>query len=357
MKIFIQALELNLTPDELKKAIPEEKLNQLKGKGVLQAYTLAHEGVSHPKVLGEGNQVLKWPRAVIHRIAEKIKDGTKFFVGHGDNTNDHDGRRSVGEVITSFVKDIGGRLSHIIIGHFPDEQNVKDMDVCSMEADIYTDDENVVGDVNEISGIALGSSDKENPAFPGALRLGTVQCFDESRDDKKSRQKEQDMALTFEEVKKAVREMNIHPWQLFELDDIKNDRVFSKTFTEIESLRNENTQLKKDKEEVETKSKDAIRQLDITQSKDKLNTFMEDLTDKQKSFITARFKPENLEDLTDDGIKKFVENTKKEFADTAKLFGEKATETTKSGAGESEETTEENMEDEALKIMGVKPNG
>lgn len=227
-----------------------------------------------------------------------------------------------------------------------------------MEADIYTDNENIVGDVNEISGIALGSSNMENPAFPGALRLGTVQCFDEGGENQNQRQKEKDMALTFEEVKKAVREMNIHPWQLFDLDDIKNDRIFSKTFTELESLRNENTTLKKEKDDIENKSKDAIRQLDVSKSKEKLNTFMEDLTDKQKKFITARFKPENLEDLTDDGIKKFVENTKKEFADTAKLFGEEAVTTTKSGEQTSEEDdASKSMEDKALELMGVKPNG
>ncbi len=79
--------------------------------------------------------MLKWPRAVIRRLAEKITEGTKFFIGHG-NTNAHEGRESVGEVIASFVKEISGRLSHIIIGHFPNSESVKEMDVCSMEANI-----------------------------------------------------------------------------------------------------------------------------------------------------------------------------------------------------------------------------
>lgn len=292
---------------------------------------------------------------MIHRIAQKIKEGTKFFLGHGA-TNSHEGRESVGEVIASFVKDIGGRLSHIIIGHFPDETKVKDMDVCSMEADIYTDNENVVGDVNEISGIALGSSDKENPAFPGALRLGTVQCFDEGEKNKTSN-KEKKMALTFEEVKSAIRDMNIHPWQLYDLDDIKNDRVFSKAFTELESLRNENEKLKKDNEEIQTKSKEAVRQLDITNAKKQLDAVMEGLTDKQKTFITKRFNPDSQEDLTEDGLKKFVENAKKEFAETARLFGAEGETGGKPKSGESEETSSEDMEEEALKLMGVKPNG
>ena len=291
---------------------------------------------------------------MIRRVAEKIKEGTKFFLGHGDNTNAHEGRQSVGEVLSSFVKEIGGRLSHIIIGHFPDENKVRDMDVCSMEADVYTDTDNIVGDINEISGIALGSSDVENPAFPGALRLGTVQCFDEGEKDKQ-RKKEKIMALTFEEVKEAVRSMNIHPWQLYSIDDIKNDRIFSKSFTELESLRNENVTLKKEKGEIEEKSKDAIRQADIVKAKSQLDTHMEDLTDKQKKFIVKRFDPESLEDLSEDGLKKFVEDSKKEFAETAKLFGDQ--ETKVSDGGTSEESSSGNMEEEALKTLGVKPNG
>ncbi|MHA1302146.1 MAG: hypothetical protein ACTSPI_00390 [Candidatus Heimdallarchaeaceae archaeon] len=350
MKIYIQALELNLNPEDLKKAIPEEKLKKLKGKGILQAYTLAHEGMSRPKVLGEGNQVLKWPRAVIRRIAEKIKEGTKFFLGHGE-TNAQEGRTPVGEVLSSFVKEIGGRLSHIIIGHFPDEEKVKEMDICSMEADVYTDNENIVGDVNEISGIALASSDTESPAFPGALRLGTVQCFNESGQN--LRRKEKDMALTFEEVRAAVRQMNIFPHQLYNIEEIKNDRTFSKIFTDNETLKIENEKLKKENADIQNKSKEAIRQLDITKATAKLETFMEDLTDKQKKFITKQFKPELLEKLDDDGIKEFIENSKKEFAETAKLFGAEVLTDTKKTSNESEEDEDKTMAEKALKELGV----
>jgi len=348
MKIYIQALELSLNPEEIKKAIPAEKLKVLEGKGILQAYTLAHEGMSWPKVLGEGKQNLKWPRAVIQKIAEKIKEGTKFFLGHGE-TNAQEGRESVGEILASFVKEIGGCLSHIVIGHFPNEEKVKNMDVCSMEADIYTDNENIVGDVNEISGIALASSDKENPAFPGAFRLGAVQCFN---GDKKK--KENNHMITFEEVKTAVREMNIAPHRLYEVEDIKDDKTFSKIITENETLKTENEKLKKESTDIETKSKEAIRKLDETKAKETLDTFMEDLTDKQKTFIAKEFKPELLEKLDDEGIKEFVENAKKEFTETAKLFGSTETITPKSKeTGNKEEDEDKTMADKALTELGV----
>jgi len=351
MKIFVQALEVNLSQEELRNAIPEEKRKALQGKGVLQAYTLAHEGVSRPKVLGEGNQILKWPRAVIRRIAEKIKEGTKFFLGHGAD-NSHDGRESVGEVVSSFLKEIGGRLSHIIVGHFPDAKKVQNMDVCSMEADVYTDQENTVGDINEISGIALGSSDGESPAFPGAIRLGTVQCFEDDESEQNPVKKEKKQ-MTFEEVKQAVRAMNIFPNQLYDVDDLKNDRVFSKVFTEVESLRTSNEKLKAENEDIQNKSKEAIRQLDVTKATKTLDAHLENLTDKQKEFIKKRFSPEKQEDLSEDGLKRFVEDSKKEFAETAKLFGASVTDTTEKKAESEEETSDDaaSMEAEALKIL------
>ncbi len=350
MKILIQALELNLNLEDLKKSIPEEKLKALKGKGILQAYTLAHEGVSQPKVIGEGKQILKWPRAVIRIISEKIKEGTKFFLGHGE-TNSNEGRKSVGEVVTSFVKEIGGRLSHIIIGHFPNEDKVRNMDVCSMEADIYTDNENIVGDINNISGVALASSDVENPAFPGALRLGTVQCFDTKIKNKEKKT----MPMTFEEIKTAIRDMNVFPWQLFTIEEFKNDRVFGKLFEDNSKLKVENEKLSKENKEVLDKSKEAIHKLDVSKSEVKLETFMKDLTDKQKIFIKKQFQPEKLENLSDEGLKKFIEDSKKEFAETAKLFGRGTQEdSSKNNDSGSEKTdTSGTMEDKALKELGV----
>ena len=290
---------------------------------------------------------------MIRRIAEKIEEGTKFFLGHSD-TNEHDGRESVGEVISSFVKEIGGRLSHIIIGHFPDEEKVKNMDVCSMEADIYTDNENIVGDINKISGVALASSDVENPAFPGALRLGTVQCFDESEKNKNLRNKEK-KRMTFEEVKVAIREMNIFPHQLFDMEEIKNDRTFSKIFTENETLKVNNDKLAKENKEILDKNKEAIRQVDISGAEAKLDTFMKDLTEKQKTFITKQFKPEAMEKLNDEGIKEFIENSKKEFAETAKLFGSGIEENFLKGKGNGNEESSSSgtMEEQALKELGV----
>lgn len=279
---------------------------------------------------------------MIRQLAEKIKTGTKFFIGHKE-TNAQDNRESVGEILTSFVKEIGGKLANVIIGHFPNKEKVENLDICSMEADVYTDNENIVGDINDISGIALGNSDKENPAFPGALRLSTVQCFNKEGDK---------MAITFEEIKKAIRDMNIHPWQLFTQDDIKNDREFSKIFTENTTLKVEKEKLEKEKKELEDKSKGALKKIAVSESATQLDKLMEEgYTDKQKEFIKERFNPEALEDLSKENLQKHLETEKKEFAKTARLFG--VAEESRSKEDIKKSAEELTVEEEALKLMGV----
>ena len=353
MKIFIQASELNLNPERLKKMIPPEKLESLKGKGILQAYLLAHEGISRPKILGEGQQELKWPKSTIHRLCQKIKEGTKFFIHHNED-NSHDDRKSVGEVLVSVLENIKGKLSNIVVGYFPDKNIVSDMNTCSMEADVDTSMENIVGDINEVTGIALGNSDKENPAFPGAIRLSTVQCFDIQN----KKPGEGDKQVTFEELKTGIRELNIRPWQVFTLDDFKNDRVFGKLFEENSTLKAENERLNKDNKEIVSKNEKALRLVDVSKAEEKIKELTgEGYTDKQIEFIMGRFNPETMEDLTDKGLETFLEESKKDFADTAKLFG--VAEKSDASAGKEKKEGEEeegdlSMEAQALKEIGVK---
>lgn len=304
--------------------------------------------------------MLKWTRAVIRTLAQKIKIGTKFFIGHGDNTNQHGDREGVGTVLASFVKDIGGKVSNVIIGHFPNAESVKDMDAVSMEADIYADSDNIVGDITEVTGIALANSDVNNPAFPGALRLSSIQCFDTEKN--KNLEKENimgDHVITFQEVISFVKEHNVWPHQLFNVDSLKGDREFGKLFDSNTVLTETNTKLKKELDE----SKVTVTKLQSDAKEgvagDRLKElFPKDLTDKQKQFITKRFKPDTLDDLSDDNIKKYIEEGRNDFAETAKLFGvadnkQSGTESTEKEKSDESGAGESSPETEALKLIGV----
>lgn len=336
MRIEIQAMETSLTPEEMKSLIPSEIRKNLKS-GVLQAYILAQEGVSQPKVLGKGQRILKWPRAVIRQLADRVKAGTKFFLDHNSD-NSVDGREALGEVVSSTLKDIGGKLSNIIIGHFPEAERVKDLDVCSMETNILTHERenDLVSDLEDVSGVALGSSIKDNPAFTGARRLATIQCFENQGGESKPGEGEKKkMEITFEDVKKAIKDMNIFPWQLFDEEQMRKDKVFGEMLAERDKLKSELTSTKENLEKTKKDSENAIKASQKATAKTRLKELLPDgLTEKQNQFIMDNFDPDKIEDLEDDGLKSYVESSQKEYSRLAKMFGvsENGKETENSGS-------------------------
>ena len=300
---------------------------------------------------------------MIHRLTQKIKQGTKFFIDHGKDSNSHNGRKEVGTVLASMVKEINGKLSSVIIGHFPNVESVKEMDAVSMEAGISVseDDTSLVDDVNEVTGIALANSDINSPAFPGALRLSSIQCF-ENTDENKTLEKENTMGdhvITFQDVETFVKEHNVWPHQLYTLDNLKGDREFNKIIDEnarlVADTKKLTTELDESKASVAKLEKDGKSIIAADRLKE---LFPKDLTDKQKQFITSRFKPDTLEDFSDETINKFIEEGRNDFAETAKLFGVANTKQsgTKEKSDESDSTSGEGdstPEDEALKLIGV----
>ena len=168
MTVIIQAMQAKVTPEEVKSKLTPEQLKKAKGK-VLVPYTVAEEGKSNPAVEGQ-HQVLTWPRAVIEKVKNKIKSGTKLFHRHG-KTNSHAGRKPVGEILTTYTKEIGGKLRAISIACM-DAAEAAIFDICSIEAAVYMDD-GIVGDVENITALAVDNSKNDKPAFANAKRMNS----------------------------------------------------------------------------------------------------------------------------------------------------------------------------------------
>lgn len=350
MEVRVQATEKTLTPEELRSLVPAAKLAKLAGKGQIRAYTLAHEGVTKPRIVGEGTQTLTWPRKVIEQLKGIVKEGTKFFVGHNAD-NSTNGRKSIGEVITTTAKEIAGKLHNIVIGHFPDDSYSDEYDVISMEANVALrpDNPSVVDRIKDFTGIAAASSNKESPAFPGAVLQATIQCFEP--DDNPGEGKEK--TVTFQEVQQFIKERNVFPHQLFNYDDMKNDRQFGKVYDKVSTLEADVERLGKEKSELEETSKSAIRKVEVTEAKGKLDGLLkEGFTDKQKTYIKNKFNPESLEELSEDSLKNFVDSTTKEFSEMAKLFGaENLDSESGSGDGQGDDSQDDDPVAAAMKKL------
>lgn len=207
--------------------------------GTYTPYIVAQEGTSKPFSLAKGGTVaLNWSKNLIQRIASKF-NGIKFFRGHGKGTNSHAGRTEVGRAAKVYVDEIDGKTS--IVSLVPGEL---DEDICSMEAFIEYDNGQVT-DVRDITAVAIASSRDETPAFPGAVSLGQIQCFNEEIVNMKHRslsfiqcfengdgagggssQSDFDKLLhgSFEEIKSTIRRRDLWPREVFSVDRILEDR-------------------------------------------------------------------------------------------------------------------------------------
>lgn len=287
-----------------------------------QAYSICHEGISTPTLIGEKAKPINWGRKAIQSIKDVVKKGVKFFFGHNDD-NSTEGRKALGEIVGYKEKEIDGKLNSVIVGYFPPEtkEEVKKYDICSQEA-VWNFFESagqlIAGTIDKLTGIALSSSEVDKPAFSGAKRLGFVQAFEnkdigENKMDGKS-------AITFEDVKHAIREMNIHPSQLYNLDEIKKDREFGN----IVENENKITEFEDQKKKLEDSLKVATRQNQLNTAKGRLADIMKDmqLTEKEVKYIDTQFS-ETVDDISDEGLKGFVETQKNICKDVISFFGVK----------------------------------
>lgn len=346
MQVQIQATAISIPADDIVAAIPPAVLEGIRATNptpFFQAYSIVQEGRSAPRVIGEGRRVLVWPRRAVEAVQGVIKKGLQFFRGHNAD-NSTAGRRSVGEVVASFSRTLGGALHQIAIGYFPDREAARDLDVCSIEADVAMQDAgegmSVVDAITSLSGIALGNSRTDHPAFPGAVRLGSLQAFGPDDDPGKGKEKNTGgNPMTFDEARKTVKDLNIHPAQLYTLDEVRADRVFGPLLAEAEAHKKT---IKDLQGEIQTRDTtiSTLKKAEIAKgSMDRLSKILpEGLTEKQRTFITGRFKPEKMAEaeLTEDGLKKFVEVAQADYADMAKLFGSTVPATGTTAGGNSD---------------------
>lgn len=316
-----------------------EILKEIKQKDehpFFQVYSVCHEGVSTPKLLNEQNaRPIRWLRNAVQSIKNIVLKGVKLFKGHNKDNSTND-REPLGEVIQSFEKEIDGKLHHIAITYHPKEkiEEVKKYDVCSQEGIwnfIDSAGELLADSVEKITGIALANSKEQTPAFAEAKRIGFVQCFESDDLNKKGDNKMSDQIIkkeiTFTDVKEFIESRGIIPSRLYMLEDIKQDKIFSKEFVELE---NKITTKDNENKALSGKLLQYEKDLQKTSAGNRLDLFSKELqlTDKQKAHVKKIFdedlKKNEVEDFTDDGLKKYIKVQSKAYANAiAELPGNK----------------------------------
>jgi hypothetical protein len=346
-------------------------------KAEFRAYCIGHEGESTGKVVGMGRVIKKWARSAVEHINEKLNIGTKIFHMHGD-TNDHEGRKPIGEIVGKVLSDIAGQLSSIAVMYIYPEYRDVPLDIASIEADINMPEtinpnaRAVDVDVEEITGVALGNSQITKPGFAGATLLASLQEFAANADHEKT-PKEGDKPMTKAELIAAIREAKLKPSDLFGSDEMSDDPIVQgvirdKRRNEDGFERRMSEKWEADKAKLEQEKKDLQGKLDTsnlgllkTKAADSLKTAIEKrkLDDKQAAFVTknaAKFIPKSEDTLAGD-LDKFIDTQIDDLKGFTELYGIKPGETGKAGlgAGKAGDTsvedllTPDNLKDEIKK--------
>ena len=218
----ILAHSIEMAQSDILQHIDKATLDQIKNTDPhpqFSAYIIGQEGESGGDLTIQGQRVRgvkkRWLDTAIKSLYDKLKIGTKVFHLHAQ-TNEHEGRRSIGQMVGKAMETIGNKLSAIVISYIEPAARSMGLDIASMEADLQigTDGESViVAGINDVTGIALASSKFNRPGFPGATLLATVQELAGGN------------VLTIEEIKEFLATNKVRPSELFNSEVLKNDPV------------------------------------------------------------------------------------------------------------------------------------
>lgn len=334
MRISVIGQLQHMAEPELLRYVPKDTIARIKQGDEhpeFRAYAIAHEGISEPKMVGGGGLLLKYFRDAIYKIHDKLELGTPVFHGHNAD-NSTDGRETIGEIVGKTLREIGGKLYDIAVTYIKPEHRSAPLDVASFEAEVgfnpNADGETCTAvDVGEITGLALGSSAVERPAFSGATLLAAVQAF-VSKDEGKGNN-----AMTLEELKAACKELKVKPVDLFDAEDLlKVPEVKEKLdLTGREAARRvrteEVTEVSQKLKEI-TVERDTLKtQLLQGKAKNLFDTLSTErkLSDPQKAFAARDLDAFKTSSTDDDGLKRdlnaHIDKKLTEYSEVAKILG------------------------------------
>lgn len=352
MKVKIIAHLQHMANSEIMGMINQNVFQRIKNideSPEIRVYVVGHEGTAKPNMVGAGQKIFQYFREAIQKLGDKLKDGVMAFHNHGIGSNSHEGRDPVGELIGKSVKEIGGKLSALAAVYIYPKHRSKNLDIASIEADVaYSVDKDgiaYVDDFETITGIALGDSRINKPAFPGATLLASMQAFQTERG--KFNHNNGGGRMTREELKAAIKEGNFSPSDFFNEGDLSSDSSVKRLTSKAEQTGYEHhkqkveRQLGKPIDDYVKESDEKIKGL--TKEKDELNSKFfittktnpifrtivgeKKLSKQKETFVEKALTRFTATAKTDEELKvelvKFVDSQIKEFEETAKIFGVK----------------------------------
>jgi hypothetical protein len=169
---------------------------------------------------------------------------------------------------------------------------------------------------NPQQNIKQKQGNQQIPMFPFNPNFTQPQNFQQDQKSNQGNNKKDNTPLTYEQLKNEVKRMKVMPSQLFSEGDLKADREFVPFFNELQMAVEDNE--KKDK-----RIEELMREKELGTAKERItNIISEDkLPEPITNFIFSQFgkTKEQIEDLSDQGLKSFVKSQTELFQETAKI--------------------------------------
>jgi len=329
----ILAHSIEMAQSDILQHIDKATLDQIKNTDPhpqFSAYIIGQEGESGGDLTIQGQRVRgvkkRWLDTAIKSLYDKLKVGTKVFHLHAQ-TNEHEGRRSIGQMVGKAMEKIGDKLSAIVINYIEPAARSMGLDIASMEADLRIDtdgDSVIVSGIDDVTGIALASSKFNRPGFPGATLLATVQELAGGGQ----------VALTKEEVIAWIKENKVNPSEVFSNNKLKEDPVVQ-TIVESDSAKDYALRKKAENALVDARAEWEKKETQLTGEVKtyKTKALSSDISQKAKDLMTQRklgeqeigFISDYIKDFTVDDPDKIEVELNKKLDDGLKTFNHLAT--------------------------------
>ena len=314
------------------------QIKQTEDEPTIRVYSLGHEGKADLNMPGIGRKTVAWIQAAVQWVANALIPGTKVFDTHDPNTNSHEGRIQIGEVVGKAVRHIGDRVNALAAIHIFPQFKSRPLDFASIEAEIVYDNDGAQvwpTAVRKVTGIALGNSKVASPGIPGATLLGAVQAAVQAFAGEIGVE-----LMNQSDVVAAVAELKLSPSDIFSVEDVVADKKVKTNLQEAASRVGRERDTARERiaelENINAENDKKIQQqgVQLTQSKSSsvIQALLADpdckLDDKAKAFVIHNSKNFTTEATDEDALKvdadKFVEASTKEYGVLAEnVFGVK----------------------------------
>jgi len=231
---FVTASVREMAQEDVVAAIAEDRLAEIRAQDphpLFVALDIAQEGESTGEIARPGERPVKqrkwWSADAIKSFASKLKDAVAGGIAKLWHGSSHDDKKSVGEIVASWTKQIGDRLHAYLVGWIHDpiaKASFADGKITtgSMEADAVFDTTDpqtwLVQAVKAVKGAVLAGDDAK-PGFAGATVMASVQELDNKEDGRV------DDPITLTDVRDAIRDNGWDPSKVFGKEDLLADRT------------------------------------------------------------------------------------------------------------------------------------